>query len=880
MSAPMLRVARTAVEAVPGQPLLYLQCEITLVSGKLLGNETFRLVSFEGKEHVSEPFEFTLGLRGDTDERMAHFSFSSLIGRPVDVAIGLGMAPEVSSRNIQVRTDEEGAPVPVSIFNGMVASFGMQEPGVYQLTMRPTLWRMTLTNDYRVHRQMSVRDVLVELCRKHRVQANFDGISAPGNMAITRVQDWLQAGESDYEFMRRLMGKAHIFFYFTHMQGQHTLVFANRASYPTVFDNERPMRYTWTSEEELGLHQPDVISQYSFQQSLGVSGVQGVFAWQEQAANVAGGVATFASFRAHSPKDAGELPFHQYRIYQYGGSNSEVKHYTLASSDALRTGNIQLSGASYCPLFRVGHQFHMKKGDLSQDPKAAVRPELAQAPFVLTEVNHRASLDGEYSNQFQATDAAGLITPLSVADTQQGAILARVVAHRELQSPGVWPYYTPDNFDDQEEAQQDSSNSLEAKGVFVLFSTDEDCRENYVWVKIPASMQSVPEVNALVLVSRANDESELPEIQTVQADGSKVVTFDEWTAHSSKGNSYSTTYGDGKSIRFGTRWSGADTDAAVEIVETAYNRKIFRDASYGRGASYSYSCSEQMEQGVLNEGWSFGSGYSNSWAKENKSFSAIGRTYSESVIGSCDTALGSTEASDADALAAVQASRNVIIGNTYSHNTTTGNAKNISVTTGDADNQSTTTGNTVSTEKRIGNTTSTSTITGDSDSTETRTGSTTSHSTVKGNTTSYNTVTGTSTSHSTMSNVHNFNATGATSTSSATGASNNNEVTGITNSNSMTGVLGTISLQGSTNSLSLTGISASLSLAGSNNSIGVTGDNNAVNVTGSSTTVNVTSASTSVEILGAGVALTVKGSMASIEISGPSINIPIVLIVM
>ena len=64
----------------------------------------------------------------------------------------------------------------------------------------------------------------------------------------------------------------------------------------------------------------------------------------------------------------------------------------------------------------------------------------------------------------------------------------------------------------------------------------------------------------------------------VQADGTKTITDSGWTAHSQVGNSFSTSYGDSRSIHFGQPWSRADVDAAVKLVEAAYGRKLFRDA--------------------------------------------------------------------------------------------------------------------------------------------------------------------------------------------------------------------------------------------------------------------------------------------------------------
>jgi hypothetical protein len=900
MNAPispnMMKVARTSIETVPGQAPLYLECDIKLADGSLLGSETFRLVAFEGKEQISEHFEFNLTLHGNTDPYNDNLSFSRLIGRPVNLGVSLPDVPESQDKNIYLKPQGNEPRQVLSIFNGIVAGFGMQEPGVYQLVMRPRLWRMTLTNRYHVHRKMNLRGVLTALCRAHRIKADFNAISDKSNMAITRVQDWFQAGESDYEFMRRLLGKAHIFYYFSHQYGEHTLVFANRSSYPQIFKDDRRLRYTWTNEEELELHQWDVISQYSFQQSMGTSGVKGVFTTEEQAANMEKGIASYANFVADSPPDLGELPFRQYRIYQYGGSRNEVRHYTKATHDAIQTANTQLSGSSFCPLLRPGHQFRMKAMMDSKHPELTdpVRPELENAPFVITQISHSATLDGQYTNQFSAADAGGLVTPLSIADTQQGSVLAKVVAHHPLSGPGGWPYYTPDNFDMQEERLSDEQSSpveLQARGVYVSLSTDDNLKpaddklKKCVWVKLMPSSQHVPEVGTMVTVGRANDESELPEIQAIHADGSMTVTPSDWTAHTQVGHAYNTSYGDGKSIRFSLQhWSAADTKVAANIVDTAYARSVgsgnsnplFRDAGYSRGGSYSYNCSESMADGMLSESWSYGSGYGNAWAKENKNYSATGRTYHESVTGAYDpNSYQSTEEGDTEAAAAVQASKTWVIGKSYSKSTNDGDSKSISTFNGKVDSTTTHNGNVSSTTTYTGTmyskathqgtvtseathdakVSSTNTYKSDLESTNTHTGAVTSTSTHQG------TVTSTSTHHAKV-----------TSTNTIYGDSQStHEVTGTSTSKN------TIGTSDNTSDISR---SKDMTTVGNASTKHFSGRSDSVTITGGHAGVNITGATTSVDILGAGATLSLKVAVASIEITGPTINIPIILMVM
>jgi type VI secretion system secreted protein VgrG len=167
-------------------------------------------------------------------------------------------------------------------------------------------------------------------------------------------------------------------------------------------------------------------------------------------------------------------------------------------------------------------------------------------------------------------------------------------------------------------------------------------------------MQTVPEVGVTVLVSRAQDESELPEIQSIiHSNGTKVIMPSGWSANSHVGGSYSTSYGDGKSIRFGEK-SVANLDQAKSTVDGAYSTGRYRETSYAQGASYSYACSEQragtatsdselfgpypVPKGeLLSASESFGSTYSRHHASVVSSYANIGTSYNESVTGTSES---------------------------------------------------------------------------------------------------------------------------------------------------------------------------------------------------------------------------------------------------
>ena len=408
-------IGQTKVAPVK-EPLVCLHCAILLADGSWVDDDMFRLVNLQGQESISNPFEFQLTLHGNTDPIAGQvLSFTDIIGRPVTFAINRPYreehpykAQQESCKAFKKALQGESAEE-LSCFNGIATGFAMHEPGVYNLTVKPALWKLTLTNRYCIHENKSIRSAIFDLLRQHKIAVQGLENASCENPATAREQDWLQAGETDYEFIQRLMAKSHLYYYFKHTATGHTVVFANRPNYPLIFAEDRPLRYTYTQTDPLGLEQDDVIRQYSYQRTLQSSGVNGVFVRQQHAWE--------------------ELPFHIYKIYQYGCSGHEVAKYTNATASTIGAAETQLTGSSYCPAFRSCYQFQVDKQvgyDCNPNP---VRPSLEGKWYVLTQVQHHATLDGGYQNQFQATEADVLITPFSTRDTHQGTVLAKVVAH-------------------------------------------------------------------------------------------------------------------------------------------------------------------------------------------------------------------------------------------------------------------------------------------------------------------------------------------------------------------------------------------------------------------------------------------------------------------
>ncbi|WP_338847063.1 contractile injection system protein, VgrG/Pvc8 family [Massilia sp. W12] len=795
-------------------PALYLHCAFFTADEQIIGDETFRLVSFEGQESVSELFEFQLELHGNTDlQNGAPYCFNDFIGRPLTVGIAFPCGDAQGGDHgapASFRAALDGAPVgpELALFNGIVTSFAIGVQGVYYATMKPALHRLSLTNHYRIFKQKNIRDVIGDLLDQHRISYSTEALMHKENLAVARVQDWLQAGESDLEFLQRLLHKAHLFFFFEQSATAHTVVFANKPCYPPVLKNGLTLRYDYTQTEPLALAQTDVLADYNYSNHMISSGVQGNLT-QQQPSWLSMRIAPWIAFTAQDPPDPGELPFRQYKIYQYGCSNDEASEYTDATASTLSNSASTLSGKSFCAHFHVGHYFSLNNGGAPDSPSSPLQPLLENRLFVLTSVQHSAHADGRYENQFQAGDADQSISPFSLQDTQQGSLLAVVVSGLQapVQDPTV--FGAPSSFDPEGMNFYDALSQpaqFAQMGVYVRFSTDA-ANAPPVWIRLSTSMQSVPTIGSTVVVARAQDESELPEIQNiVQTNGAMTVTASpsQWLSNTHVGNNYSTSYGDNQSINYGQH-SSANLQQSSSIVSNAYASGKYDNCSFSQGASYSFSCADSAAPGaaqnftelygpyanasdLLSASESFGSNYSRQYAQVTSSYAEIGTSYNESVI-----------------------------------------QESISIST-------------------ITTNTSTSTIT-------------TSTSTDKIELSNSDSTIGISNANSKV---------GVANSNSDTGIANSAALTGIANSVALTAMSNAVNLTGESNSINLTGESNAINLTGESNAINLTGESNNINLTGQSMNLNLSGENTNINLTGKSMDVSLVGMSNSANISGVS----------
>jgi type VI secretion system secreted protein VgrG len=206
-----------------------------------LGADALLLQSFSGSEGLSQLFSYDLELLREGDPIV----FEDLIGQ-----------------NATVRLETAGEEP--RYFNGYVARLTQGEGGAtftqYRATLVPWLWFLTRSADCRIFQDMTVPDIIKQVCSDHGftdIKADLSGTYNPRIYCV-------QYRETAFDFISRLMEHEGIYYYFSHENGKHTLCLCDSptAHPPIQGDDQLVCRepkagmeleavWNWTSELEL-----------------------------------------------------------------------------------------------------------------------------------------------------------------------------------------------------------------------------------------------------------------------------------------------------------------------------------------------------------------------------------------------------------------------------------------------------------------------------------------------------------------------------------------------------------------------------------------------------------------------------------------------------
>ncbi|WP_144630604.1 type VI secretion system Vgr family protein [Bordetella genomosp. 13] len=167
--------------------------------------------AMEGEEQLSRLFEFQVDVLYE--------------GMGLDLRSFLG-----KSLTLEIDTDEAGAGT--RHLNGLITRFTLmgketatQRYYQYRATVRPWLWSASRREDFRIFQEKNVPDIVEEVLKPygHSIERKLVESYRPWNYCV-------QYGESDFDFVSRLLEHEGIYYWFKHSNGKHELVLADDMS--------------------------------------------------------------------------------------------------------------------------------------------------------------------------------------------------------------------------------------------------------------------------------------------------------------------------------------------------------------------------------------------------------------------------------------------------------------------------------------------------------------------------------------------------------------------------------------------------------------------------------------------------------------------------
>ena len=172
-----------------------------------LGPDVLLFHTMHGREELSRVSEYQLDLLSLKSD----INLDQILGKIVTITVAL---QDDSPRH----------------FNGYVTRFS--QGGThgryrrYHATVHPWLWFLSRTSDCRIFQEMTVPDIVKKVFADHptsKIKDELTGSYAKWNYCV-------QYRETDLNFVCRLLEHEGIYFYFTHEDGQHTMVLADSYS--------------------------------------------------------------------------------------------------------------------------------------------------------------------------------------------------------------------------------------------------------------------------------------------------------------------------------------------------------------------------------------------------------------------------------------------------------------------------------------------------------------------------------------------------------------------------------------------------------------------------------------------------------------------------
>lgn len=457
-----------------------------------LGEDVLLLERFEGKEAISQPYEFHLHMVS-TQKNLA---IKNLINQGITLEVRLA----------------DGSYRPI---HGICKSARQLELHMglttYQLEMVPKFWFLTQSADCRFFLDKTVPEILEEVLGKHGVQ-----FETALNKGYEKRKFLVQYRETDFNFCCRLMEEEGIWYYFKYEVGSHKMVMADapssvkalpfqaKAKFAFDIDPTHPMDYVQTVDFErsyttgkVSLWDFDFTKQYDPFQTA----VSGEYAMSEKYDSPGG-------------------------KWNSGGLDPNARTWLEMEESRLTL----IRGASVMRAFAPGFKF-----ELQEHFNASINASylLLAVHHISVGNNYRTDLEEPftYKNTYEAMPSTSPFRPprVAVKPTIKGTQTAIVVS--DAQGEEIFP----DKYG----------------RVKVMFHWDRE-RKNSAWIRVSQAWAglnwgwiTIPRVGQEVVVSYMDGDPDRPlitgrvydEMQPVPYKLPDHKTVSTWKSRSSKGGS-------------------------------------------------------------------------------------------------------------------------------------------------------------------------------------------------------------------------------------------------------------------------------------------------------------------------------------------------------
>ena len=318
-----------------------------------LGDNKLLLTGFTGHEAISRLFSFHLTTLSEDDA----IDFTQIVGQ--SVTINLTLADD-SQRYV----------------NGLVSHFactGNEGDLVrYEVEVVPKLWTLTRYADCRIFHQKDVTEIVKSILDDRGItyQASLTG-------SYKKLEYCVQYRETDFNFISRLMEQFGIFYFFTHDDGDHTMMLGDSSS---VFQPCPGPPIAGFNVAGGGLDSGDVISDWSVGQELR-SGKHSLtdYNFTTSTTDLSASETTIYSVANNDSMEIFDYP----GLHGTQSDGTAMSKLRMEEDEAVHK---TAHGSSVCRVFGTGYTFELK-----DHPVDALNDE-----YLFTEIQHLASVAGTY----------------------------------------------------------------------------------------------------------------------------------------------------------------------------------------------------------------------------------------------------------------------------------------------------------------------------------------------------------------------------------------------------------------------------------------------------------------------------------------------------